>query len=123
LGINPSLYKQLPYDPLKDFAYVGIVALAPYFLVTNSKVPVNTLEELVEHAKKNPGKLNYSSFGIGSLPQMGMESLNKLYGTQITHVPYKGGGPAVRATMAGEVEMTLATLATVASSLEAGTLK
>lgn len=124
LGINPSLYKQLPYDPLKDFSYVGIVALAPYFLVVNSaKVPANTFEELVAYAKKNPGKLNYSSFGIGSMPQMGMESLNKLYGMKVTHVPYKGGGPAMRAALAGEVEMTLATLATVSGSLEAGTLK
>ena len=123
LGINPSLYKNLPYDPLKDFEYVGIVALAPYFLVANPKVPAKTFAELLEYAKKNPGKLNYSSFGIGSLPQMGMESLNKLFGVSITHVPYKGGGPAARAAVAGEVDVTLATLGTVSGNIETGKLK
>jgi tripartite-type tricarboxylate transporter receptor subunit TctC len=123
LGINPSLYKTLPYDPTRDFEYVGIVAWGPYVLVAHPSVPVKTFAELVDYAKKNPGKLNYASFGIGSMPQMGMESLNSRYGMNIRHVPYKGGAPATTATLAGEVDVTLATLGNITGSLKEGRLK
>lgn len=110
LGINPSLYKQLAYDPLKDFAYVGIVASSAYVLVQHPSRPARSLSGFIAEARKNPCKVNYASFGIGSLPQMGMESLNTFAGICTTHVPYKGGGPALTATLAGEVDVTLASI-------------
>ncbi|SNS11897.1 Tripartite-type tricarboxylate transporter, receptor component TctC [Noviherbaspirillum humi] len=123
LAINPSLYKKLTYDPIKDFKFAGVVVWAPYVLVANPKVPASTMTELVNYAKKNPGKLNYASFGIGSMTQMGMESLNERFGTAITHIPYKGGGPAATATMSGEVDLSLATVGTASGPIKAGKLK
>jgi tripartite-type tricarboxylate transporter receptor subunit TctC len=123
LGINPHLYKKLGYDPLKDLRHVGIAVWAPYVLVANSNFPPNNVSELVSYAKKNPGKLNYASFGNGSMAQMGMESFNERFGIETVHIPYKGGGPAAAAAMAGEVEITLATIGVAAGNIKAGRLK
>lgn len=110
LGINPSLYKNLPYDPAKDFAYVGIAVWSPYVLVASPQAPFADFAGFVAFAKKAPCKINYASFGIGSMAQMGMESLNTRFGICTTHVPYKGGGPALMATLAHEVDVTIATI-------------
>jgi tripartite-type tricarboxylate transporter receptor subunit TctC len=123
LSINPHLYKKLGYDPLKDLRHVGIVVWAPYVLVAPSSFPANNVSELVSYAKKNPGKLNYASFGNGSLPQLGMESFNDRFGINTVHIPYKGGGPAAAAAMAGEVDLTLATIGVAAGNLKSGRLK
>ncbi|WP_051235869.1 Bug family tripartite tricarboxylate transporter substrate binding protein [Ottowia thiooxydans] len=122
-GVNPSLYKKLAYDPLKDFAYIGIATWSPYVLVAAGSLPVKDLAQMVPYAKQNACKLNYASFGIGSMAQMGMESLNAHYGTCISHVPYKGGGPAVMATVGGEVQFTLSTIAAVLPHIKDGRLK
>lgn len=122
-GVNPSLYKKLPYNPLSDFSYVGIAVRAPYVLVSASALPVKDLPQLVSHAKANACKLHYASFGIGSMAQMGMESLNSHYGVCTTHIPYKGGGPAVMAAVAGEVQLTMSTLAAVLPHIKEGRLK
>ncbi len=123
LGINPSLYKKLPYDANKDFDYLGIAVWSPYVLIANPKVPAATFPELVQYAKKNPGKVNYASFGNGSMPQFGMESLNSQFGISTTHVPYKGGAPAMTATLAGEVDVTLSSLGLVLGGIRDGRLK
>jgi tripartite-type tricarboxylate transporter receptor subunit TctC len=123
LSINPHLYKKLGYDPLKDLRHVGIVVWAPYVLVAHPSVPANNVSELVNYAKKNPGKLNYASFGNGSMAQMGMESFNDRFGIDTVHIPYKGGGPAAAAAMAGEVELTLATIGVAAGNIKSGRLK
>lgn len=123
LGINPSLYSKLPYDPKKDFAYVGIAVWSPYVLVANPKAPVKDFAELVAYAKKQPCKLNYASFGVGSMAQMGMESLNAAFGMCTTHVPYKGGGPALQATMAHETDVTIATIGPALGAIREGRLK
>ncbi len=123
LGINPSLYSKLPYDPRKDFAYIGIAVWSPYVLVANPKVPVNDFAEFVALARKQPCKLNYASFGVGSMAQMGMESLNAGFDMCTTHVPYKGGGPALQATMAHEVDVTLATIGPALGAIRDGRLK
>jgi tripartite-type tricarboxylate transporter receptor subunit TctC len=112
-GINPHLYRQPLYDPLKDFAYVSIVTWGSYVLVTNADVPAKTFADLVKLAKASPGKLNYASFGVGSMPQLNLEALNRAAGMSVTHVPYKGGAPAATAVAAHEVDMTLATAPSV----------
>ena len=122
LGINPSLYKSLAYDPLKDFAYVGIAARSEYMLVQRASLPTRSVSALVTAAKGTSCKLNYASFGTGSMPQLGMESFNAHYGTCITHVPYKGGGPALSATIAGEVDMTLVALSPALPHIKSGRL-
>lgn len=121
-GINPSLYKKLPYDPLKDFDYVGIAVWAPYVLVAHAAVPVKDVPELVALARKDRCKLNYASFGIGSMAQMGMEAFNAQYGVCMTHVPYKGGGPAVAAALSGEVDVTIATIGPALPHIRQGKL-
>ena len=86
LTVNPALYVKLPYDPIKDFSYIGIATDGPYVLVVNPKLNVNTLAELVALAKAKPGTLNYSSFGIGSMAQLNLEALNQKMGIDLTHV-------------------------------------
>lgn len=122
-GVNPALFKKLPYDPLHDYAYVGLAAWAPYVLIANKNVAANNLPELVKLAQRSSCKLNYASFGIGSMPQLGIESLDKHYKICMTHVPYKGGGPAIAATMAGEVDVTLATIGPALPYVKDGRVK
>jgi tripartite-type tricarboxylate transporter receptor subunit TctC len=107
-SVNPSLYKKLPYDPTKDFAYIGIVTRAPYVLVIDSRLPAKTLAEFVALAKSKPGALNYASYGIASMAQLNIEALKARQGINLTHVPYKGAGPAVQAVVAGESSLTIA---------------
>lgn len=123
LGINPSLYKKLPYDPLKDFSYVGIAVWGPYVLVAGSKQSAKTIQELVAAARKQPGHLTYASFGNGSMTQLGTESLCSRLGMQLTHVPYKGGAPALTAAMAGEVDMALVTIGPALGAIREGRVR
>jgi tripartite-type tricarboxylate transporter receptor subunit TctC len=123
LGVNPSLYKALPYDPLKDFAYLGIVTAAPYVLVVDSRLPVKTLAELTALSKAKPGSLNYGSYGIASMAQLNIEALKAKLGIDLTHVPYKGAGPAVQAVVAGEAAATVASPAAVLGFIRDGRLR
>src|SRR5262249_29232982 len=101
LAVNPSLYKRLPYGPLRAFEYGGIVTRAPYVLVIDSRLPAKTLAEYVKLAKAKPGSLNYGSYGIASMAQLNVEALKAKMGIDLVHVPYKGAGPAVQAVVAG----------------------
>jgi tripartite-type tricarboxylate transporter receptor subunit TctC len=123
LGINPSLYKSLPYDPLQDFEYVGIVTSAPYVLVVDPKLAVKSLGELARLAKAKPGAINYASFGIASMAQLNIEALKARLGIDLTHVPYKGAGPAVQAVVAGEAGVTIASPAAVLGFVRDGRLR
>jgi len=123
LTVNPALYAKLPYDPVKDFSYIGIVTDGPYVLVVNPKLNVKTLAELVALAKAKPGTLNYSSFGIGSMAQLNLEALNQKMGTDLTHVPYKGAAPAAQAVVAGEVGVTIAAVPAVQGFIKDGRLR
>jgi tripartite-type tricarboxylate transporter receptor subunit TctC len=123
LGINPSLYKKLPYDPTRDFEYVGIVTVASYVLVSDPRLPAKTLPELVKLAKAQPGKLNYASFGIASMGHLNIEALKARLGIDLTHVPYKGAGPAVQGVVAGEAGMTIASPAAVLGFVRDGRLR
>ncbi|MFO1415271.1 MAG: tripartite tricarboxylate transporter substrate binding protein [Burkholderiales bacterium] len=123
LGVNPSLYAKLPYDPLKDFSYIGIANDGPYVLVVNPALNVKTLAELTALAKAKPGALNYASFGIGSMPQLNLEAMNRKLGIDLVHVPYKGAGPAAQAAVAGEVGVTIASVPAVQGFIKDGRLK
>jgi tripartite-type tricarboxylate transporter receptor subunit TctC len=108
--VNPSLYKKLAYDPLKDFAPIAIIASLPNMLVVHPSLPVKNVKELIALAKARPNELTYASGGTGTSNHLAGELLNYLAGVKVTHVPYKGGGPAVLAVMAGEVTMLFATM-------------
>ena len=123
LGINPSLYKSLPYDPLRDFEYVRIVTSAPYVLVVDPKLAAKSLGELARLAKAKPGEINYASFGIASMAQLNIEALKARLGIELTHVPYKGAGPAVQAVVAGEAGVTIASPAAVLGFVRDGRLR
>jgi tripartite-type tricarboxylate transporter receptor subunit TctC len=103
----PSMYAKLPYDPAKDFAYIGTLASQPNVLVVNPSVPASTLKELIDYAKTNKGKLSYSSPGVGLSGHLGMELVLQATGMDVLHVPYKGSAPASQAMFAGETQMTL----------------
>lgn len=107
LGINPSLYRKLPYDPLKDFDYIGISTLGLTVVAISASLPAHTLKEFVEYARAKPSGVSYASLGVGSLAQLNMESLKRAMGMDLVHIPYKGAGPAAAAVASGEVGATV----------------
>ena len=120
---NPHLFKQAGWDPIKDFAPVAMMTRAPQVIAINPKLPVNNLKELIAYAKANPGKLNYASSGNGSIQHIAGELFKQLTGTFITHIPYRGSGPAVQDLMAGQVDIFITTPAGVVSQIQGGRLK
>jgi tripartite-type tricarboxylate transporter receptor subunit TctC len=122
-GVNPSLYKKLPYDPLKDFEYIGIATVGNYVLAINAGVPAKNYAEFIALAKSKPGAINYASFGVGSMPQMNIEALNLQAGIKLNHVPYKGGGPAVAALVSGEVGATVLTAPSLLGHIKEGRVR
>ena len=123
LTVNPSLYMKLPYDPMKDFSYIGIATDGPYVLVVNPNLNVKTVQELVALSKSKPGTLNYSSFGVGSMAQLNLEAFNQKMGTDMLHVPYKGAAPAAQAAVAGDVGVTIAAVPAVQGFIKDGRLR
>ena len=111
LIMSPMIYANAGYDA-DSFAPVALIAETPQLLVVNPKLPVKTVAELVAYAKANPGKLNYSTGGIGTLPHLSAELFKSVTGTNIVHVPYKGGGPALVGVVAGEAQLTFDTVVT-----------
>jgi tripartite-type tricarboxylate transporter receptor subunit TctC len=123
LTINPSLYKALPYDPLSDFAYIGVSAELQYVLAINAALPAADFQEFVQLAKAKPGAINYASFGSGSIVQLNFEQMNSSLGLQLTHVPYKGAAQAAMATINGEVGVMMSSLTGVAGFIRDGRLR
>ena len=123
LGVNPSLYANLAYDPLTNFDYVAPLALVPNVLVANPIVPARTVAELIAYAKANPNKLNYSSAGQGSAAHIAMAALNVAAGLTMTHVPYRGTAPSVGDLIAGQVQLTMTGVLSVLQHVRAGTLR
>lgn len=105
-AINPGLYKDLPFDPVKDLAPVTLIAEAPFLLVVHPSMPVRSVKELVAMAKARPGTLNFASGGNGSSGQLAGELFKYLAGIDLVHIPYKGAGPALVDVIAGQVHMT-----------------
>jgi tripartite-type tricarboxylate transporter receptor subunit TctC len=122
-SINPHLYARLPYDARRDFIPVTMLVLLQQLLVANPSLPADTLPELIALAKKNPGTINYASYGSGSQPHLSGEMLKYKAGIDLVHVPYKGISLAVPAVMAGEVQLTFAGIATSMGPLKAGRIK
>ncbi len=120
---NPHLFKQAGWDPIRDFAPVGMMTVAPQVITINPKLPINNVKELIAYAKKNPGKLNYASAGSGSIQHIAGELFKQQTGTFITHIPYRGSGPAVQDLMGGQVDLFITTPAGVVSQIQAGRLR
>jgi len=122
LIMSPMIHSNAGYDA-SSFGPVALIAETPQVLVINPKLPFKTVAELVAYAKANPGKLNYSTGGIGTLPHLNAELFKSVSGTNILHVPYKGGGPALTAVVAGEVQMTFDTVSTSLQLINDGKLR
>jgi tripartite-type tricarboxylate transporter receptor subunit TctC len=120
---NPSLFKKLNWDPIRDFVPVGLAIEAPHVIVVRKDLPVNSLQELIEYAKAHPGELNYASPGNGSIPHIGAEQLQQLTGTKMVHVPYKGTGPAMTDLLGGTVDLLITTPPSAAGHLRNNKVK
>ena len=119
---NPIIHK-LPFDPLKSFAWVAMLGVGPNVLVVNPGLPVTTVQELIALAKAKPGQLVYASTGVGSNGNFGMELFKHMTGTNILHVPYKGGSPALIDTVGGQVQLTLGSLIQTTVFIRSGKLR
>lgn len=120
---NAPLQRALPYHPVDSFVPVVLFALSPQVLLTNPKAPFKTVMEMIAYAKANPGKLNLGSSGLGSTPHLSGELLQMMTGTKFVHVPYKGGGPAMAALMAGQVDLLFVVTQAGKPHVEAGRLR
>ena len=123
IAIAPPLTPRMPFNVERDLAPVTLVAIMPELLAVNPKLPVRTLAELVDYAKKNPAKLNFASSGNGSMPHLAGESLRAAAGIDIVHVPYRGAAPAVTDLIAGQVQMMFADMPAMMSQVQAGDLR
>ena len=120
---SPHLFKKSGWDPIKDFAPVAMLTRAPQLIAVRQGLPVNSLKELIQYAKANPGKLNFGSAGSGSIQHIAGELLKQMTGTSMTHVPYKGAAPAVQDLLGGSVDLVITAPATLISQIQAGKLK
>ena len=130
LVVNPSLtfapvvYPESGFDLLRDFAPISSIARVPVALVINPKnVAAQTLADFLAAARKSPGTINIGSSGLGTIPHLAIELLQRRTGIKLTHVPYRGGGPALQDLMAGQIDATFAPLSTVASYVQSGRLR
>ena len=120
----PSIYKSLPYDPVKDFAPISLVANSVGFvLVVHPSLPARSVKQLVALAKAQPGKLNYGSSGVGGAPHLATEAFNLIAGTRLAHVPYKGVGPAMIDLLTGRIDVILAPGTVVLAHIQSGKLR
>jgi tripartite-type tricarboxylate transporter receptor subunit TctC len=122
LAINPGLFPRMPYDTLKDLAPIGMVAGSQHVLVINNKVPAKNLQELIALAKAKPDKMTYGSAGNGSTFHMSAELFKSVANVSIVHVPYRGGGPALVDTIAGQVDMSFPVVSAAQQHVVAGKL-
>jgi tripartite-type tricarboxylate transporter receptor subunit TctC len=123
LAINPHVYKKVNYDALKDFSAVGVVGSFPFALVVSPKLNVNTLAEFIEYAKARPGKLNFSSWGIGSTSQIAFEKFKQTAGVDLTHIPFQGAAPAITAVASGDVDAMMVPLSVALPQASGGRVK
>ncbi len=121
--INPWLYKDLPYDALKDFAPVSLVARGPYALVVNPKLGAGSVRELIAAAKAQPGRIDYASSGNGSAQHLVCALFASMAGIELNHVPYKGSGAAMQDLLSGQVKVSFAGIPNVLSQVKAGRLR
>ena len=122
-SIAPALYRKLPFDPIRDFSHVTLMAQLPSMLTVHPSLPAKNVRELVALAKTRPGQMSYASTGNGTSPHMLMEMLKSMTGIDIVHVPYKGQAPAVLDQMSGQVQLAFNTAIGVIPTVKAGRLK
>lgn len=122
-GVNPAVYKKLPYDPLKDFVAVTEVVKAPGVLVVNADLPVRTFDEFIRYLKANPGKVTYASPGNGTIGHMWAELFKSTTNTFMVHIPYRGAGPALNDLLAGQVNVYFDQVASSLPHIQSGKLK
>jgi tripartite-type tricarboxylate transporter receptor subunit TctC len=122
-AINANLYSKLPYDSIKDFTYIAMVASTPLMLVVHPSTPANSVRELVALLKANPGKYSYGSSGNGTIVHLSAEMLKSAAGVDVLHVPYKGSNPATAAILGGEVTFVFSTMPPAISNAKAGKLR
>lgn len=122
-GINPSLYRHLDWDAVKDFAPESLVAMVPNILVVNNALPVKSVKELIAYAKANPGKLSYGSPGLGSTAHLSMELFKSMTGTQMVHVPYKGSAGVLADVMSGQIALTMDNIPPYLPQVRAGKIR
>jgi tripartite-type tricarboxylate transporter receptor subunit TctC len=123
IAVNPGLFANLPYDPLKDFAPISEIVNAPNVLFVRPDSGINSIAELVAKAKAEPNKLNYASPGVGTKSHLTGELLKLRAGLDIQHIPYRGGGPATQALVAGTVQLASVALAPVEPLIKSGTVR
>jgi tripartite-type tricarboxylate transporter receptor subunit TctC len=123
LAFNPTVYKKLPYDPLTDFSLISLIAAVPFVLVANPTLPASSIADLVALAKGKPGALSYASGGMGSPHHVYMELFKSMTGTDIKHVPYRGGGPALGDVVAGHVPLMFGDVGPVTGLVREGRVR
>ncbi|MFL6693238.1 MAG: Bug family tripartite tricarboxylate transporter substrate binding protein [Ramlibacter sp.] len=123
LAINPSLYKKLAYDPLKDFAPIGMIGAVPLLVVVNASLPVKTVADLVALSKSRPQGLSYGSAGNGSPQHLGVEMFKAATGANLAHVPYKGSGPAVTDLIGGQIDVMFSDIPPALQHVKGGRLR
>jgi tripartite-type tricarboxylate transporter receptor subunit TctC len=121
--VNPSLYAKVPYDPIKDFSAVSLVAVSPNVVVVNPSVPAKTLPELVQLIRDNPGKYSYAGPGVGSTPHLGGELFRLTYKLDLVHIPFAGAAPAVGSTVGGHTPIAFTALPSSMAAIQAGQVR
>lgn len=121
--VNTTVYRNLPWDLLRDFAPIGRYGTTPLVVVVNDKLPVKNFADLLAYAKANPGKLNYGSAGAGSAPHLAVELFAEKTGVNMTHIPYKGSAPSVTALLANEVQLSFGAMSAFNTFIKAGRVR
>jgi tripartite-type tricarboxylate transporter receptor subunit TctC len=122
-AVNPALFSKIPYDPIKDFTPITLVASVPNVLVLNPGTPANSVKELIDYAKAHPGKLNFGSGSNGSAGHLAGEMFKQMTGTYMVHIPYAGGNPAMLALLSGQTDLMFDNLANSIAQVKSGKLK
>ena len=123
LAVNPALYKKLPYDPIRDFEPITLLATGPYVLVVHPSLPVKNVKELIALARARPGQITYASSGSGSGGHLANELLNSMAKVKMLHIPYKGGGPALVDLLAGNVQVLFSTWVAGKPHIDSGRIR
>ena len=122
-GIGPHIYANLPYDPVKDFSPVILIAKLPLIMAVNADVPAQSIKDLIAQAKARPGEVSFCSAGTGGAPHLAGELFKSLTGTELMHVPYRGSGPAVVDLVAGRITMMFDATPSLLPFITAGKLR
>ena len=122
-AVNPSIYKRVPYDPLRDFTMVSLVAEGPFILVVHPSLPVKNVQGLIALARRHPGELNYASASLGGLPHLSGELLQSMTGIRMNHIPYKGAAPATNDVVAGHISIMFNNMLSATPQIKSGRLR